>query len=713
MASDSVAFLRGAGPARVLRRRALLRRLPARRRVRAAGPRRRRGGGSRGARALRHQRRHDARRGRAHRVRGAGRDRRSRSGGTSTTTAVAPWPTRSRRCARAPPMSRAASTATASGPATPTSRRSSPTSRLKMGVETIPADRLERLTSVAHHVAELVNLTLDPQRPYVGTAAFAHKAGLHTSALVRRSDAYEHMSPDLVGNGTRVVVSELAGRSTLQLKAAELGLELDSPALGRVLEALKHLEHNGYHFEAADGSLELSMRAAAGVNGRRLGDLFRIESFRVITDWRATDRRRSAERRRPTLVHPWSSPGELTTEATVKAHVGDERVVATAEGNGPVNALDAALRLAIEPHFHQLAQRAPDRLPRARARHRQGDGGRDPGALGHRGRRRQLVDDRRLGEHHRGVLAGARRRGRLRPRAGRRGRRARPKRGRAEPSTRPATSRPCRDPAQVRPDLGTGRGPRRLPARRAGRLGPHRPGESRPTPAAPRPGRSRLSRARTRVMPSSLPTVSRAASPSSRASTPRTCWQAPSPSLCAGRRSSGGHPSAADVELALRLFKYLIDEQATWPPAELFAWRREHFAGAAHDYWRRRSLADGVPEHDLAAQPGDRRRAARVRPGLLERPRRRLSQPSDRAGPKAQRSRRAGPRAGRRTAPQSPRRRAGGQARAERRAQTRPSAPRRTPSAGRRRRRAGGARLRAQHGGPSQSTVRSLASGKL
>ncbi|MGO9581989.1 MAG: citramalate synthase [Acidimicrobiales bacterium] len=224
---------------------------------------------------------------------------------------------------------------------------------LKMGVRTIPADRLERLTSVARHVAEIVNLTLDPQRPYVGTAAFTHKAGLHTSALIRRSDAYEHVSPDVVGNGTRVVVSELAGRSTLQMKAAELGLELDSPALGRVLEALKHLEHNGYHFEAADGSLELLMRAAAGAKGGRLGDLFTIESFRVITDWRAREATGAGDGDAG-LVHPWSSPGELTTEATVKAHVGDERVVATAEGNGPVNALDAALRLAIEPHFQQL-----------------------------------------------------------------------------------------------------------------------------------------------------------------------------------------------------------------------------------------------------------------------------------------------------------------------------------------------------------------------
>jgi 2-isopropylmalate synthase len=233
---------------------------------------------------------------------------------------------------------------------------------LKMGVRTIPADRLERLTPVAHHVAELVNLTLDPQRPYVGVAAFAHKAGLHTSALIRRSDAYEHVEPNLVGNGTRVVVSELAGRSTLQMKAAELGLSLDSPALGRVLEVLKDLEHAGYHFEAADGSLELLMRAAAGVTDSL--HAFRIESYRVITDWRATppraagvdglDGATAGDDSEGRLVHPWASAGELTTEATVKVHVGDQRIVATAEGNGPVNALDAALRMAVEPHFEAL-----------------------------------------------------------------------------------------------------------------------------------------------------------------------------------------------------------------------------------------------------------------------------------------------------------------------------------------------------------------------
>ena len=222
-----------------------------------------------------------------------------------------------------------------------------------MGVETIPAGRLERLTPVAHHIAEIVNITLDPQRPYIGAAAFTHKAGLHTSALARRADAYEHVPPDAVGNGTRVVVSELAGRSTLLMKAAELGLDLDSPALTRVLDTLKHHENAGYHFEVADGSLELMMRAAAGAPLTGLGDLFEIESYRVITDWRA--RQTAGEEETASLVHPWSSPGELTTEATVKVHVGGDRVVATAEGNGPVNALDAALRLAIEPAFEALS----------------------------------------------------------------------------------------------------------------------------------------------------------------------------------------------------------------------------------------------------------------------------------------------------------------------------------------------------------------------
>src|SRR6478736_696081 len=214
-----------------------------------------------------------------------------------------------------------------------------PNLTLKMGYETIPRDRLERLTPVALHVAELVNMPLNPQAAYVGHSAFAHKAGLHTSAIAKRPDAYEHVSPEIVGNGTRFVVSELAGKSTLGLKAKELGLLLDGPQLAEVVETLKRLEHEGYHFEVADGSLELLMRRVAGWEPT----WFRVESFRVITD----DSSGIA-----TLTD--ETGATVTTEATVKVVLDKQRVIATAEGNGPVNALDRALRKALGGQFPAL-----------------------------------------------------------------------------------------------------------------------------------------------------------------------------------------------------------------------------------------------------------------------------------------------------------------------------------------------------------------------
>ncbi|MCA1672369.1 MAG: citramalate synthase, partial [Actinobacteria bacterium] len=161
----------------------------------------------------------------------------------------------------------------------------------------------------------------------VGQSAFTHKAGLHTSAIARRKDLYEHVAPEGVGNASRVTVSELSGRSTVQMKAEELGLDLDAVALVDVLEKLKALEYQGYHFEVADGSLELLMRESGGWRQA----FFRLESFRVITEQR--------------------EDGKFVAEATIKVHIGDERVVATAEGNGPVNALDAALRQALGKRF--------------------------------------------------------------------------------------------------------------------------------------------------------------------------------------------------------------------------------------------------------------------------------------------------------------------------------------------------------------------------
>jgi 2-isopropylmalate synthase len=214
-----------------------------------------------------------------------------------------------------------------------------PNLSLKLNIRTLPPERLERLTPVSHHIAELVNISPNPQQPYVGHSVFAHKGGLHASAVARSADLYEHVPPSTVGNGTRVVVSEMAGRSTLAMKAAELGLELDGEVLGRVLDELKRLEHEGYHFEVADGSLELLLRRATGW----VADYFTVESFRVITNHGArADGSTNA------------SLG-VTTEATVKVHVGGDRIVATAEGNGPVNALDGALRGAIGTRFPVLS----------------------------------------------------------------------------------------------------------------------------------------------------------------------------------------------------------------------------------------------------------------------------------------------------------------------------------------------------------------------
>jgi 2-isopropylmalate synthase len=207
-----------------------------------------------------------------------------------------------------------------------------PNLQVKLGLPCLPEGRLERITAVSKHVAEVLNRPLNPQAPYVGSSAFAHKAGLHVSAIARAKDAYEHIDPDLVGNGTRFVVSEMAGRATIQMKADEIGLPMDGPAVNQVIDDLKRLEHEGYHFEAADASLELLMRRAAGWEQQ----YFRVESMRVITDELPS--------------------GQFTTEATVKAWVGHTRHVHVAEGNGPVNAIDTALRSALATAYPQLGR---------------------------------------------------------------------------------------------------------------------------------------------------------------------------------------------------------------------------------------------------------------------------------------------------------------------------------------------------------------------
>jgi 2-isopropylmalate synthase len=205
--------------------------------------------------------------------------------------------------------------------------------QLKMGFQLLEPERLARLTETAHLVDELLNRAPDPSQPYVGKHAFAHKAGLHAAGIRADSSTFEHVEPGLVGNRRDVLVSELSGRASVIEKASEAGVELDGDGASRTVERVKELEHRGFQFEAADGSLELLMRREAGA----YEPLFRLESWRVIVEKRAD--------------------GRVETEATIKIWAppgpGERRYVSTAEGNGPVNALDNALRAAIgETHPH-------------------------------------------------------------------------------------------------------------------------------------------------------------------------------------------------------------------------------------------------------------------------------------------------------------------------------------------------------------------------
>ena len=240
---------------------------------------------------------------------------------------------------------------------------------LKMGVETVAPEGLGMLTLVSRRVAETVNRAPDPQQPYVGASAFAHKAGLHASALARRSDAYEHIEPGSVGNGTRFVVSEMAGRSSIELKAQELGIDMDGPTIGHLIETLKRLEYEGYHFEVADASLELWMRAATGWEQ----PYFRIESFRV-----EVGRHRSGAPADAGIAGPGRADGGVSgapagagasgprrtddyamhrqCEATIKLWVGSQRRITVGEGNGPVNALHNALLSAVGDYYPEIAR---------------------------------------------------------------------------------------------------------------------------------------------------------------------------------------------------------------------------------------------------------------------------------------------------------------------------------------------------------------------
>jgi len=203
--------------------------------------------------------------------------------------------------------------------------------QLKLGYDCVEPRRLARLTETAHLVDELCNVAPNPNQPYVGANAFAHKGGMHVAGVNRDARTFEHVDPDEVGADRRLLISELSGKGTVEARAAKTGVELDAAAAARVVERVKELEHRGYHLEAADGSFDLLIRKEAG----DFEPLFTLESWRVIVEK--------------------SRLGGVETEATIKIWVAGERYVRTAEGNGPVNALDNALRGAIAERHPHLA----------------------------------------------------------------------------------------------------------------------------------------------------------------------------------------------------------------------------------------------------------------------------------------------------------------------------------------------------------------------
>lgn len=205
--------------------------------------------------------------------------------------------------------------------------------QLKMGYHCLPERRLKDLTELSRYVAEISNIRQPMNRPFVGTSAFAHKGGIHVNAVMKDPATYEHINPAMVGNQRKILISELSGRSSLVLKAEQLALDLskETPQAKRLLKQLQDLEHRGYHFEAAEGSMELLLKRQL----KRFKPFFVLEGFRVIIE----------------------KQGEkLVSEATVKLRVNGVLEQTVAEGDGPVNALDHAIRKALRQFYPKLAQ---------------------------------------------------------------------------------------------------------------------------------------------------------------------------------------------------------------------------------------------------------------------------------------------------------------------------------------------------------------------
>uniref|UniRef100_A0A831U1P0 Citramalate synthase n=1 Tax=Geobacter metallireducens TaxID=28232 RepID=A0A831U1P0_GEOME len=210
-----------------------------------------------------------------------------------------------------------------------------PALRIKMKHECISDEQLRKLRELSRFVYELANLSPNKHQPYVGNSAFAHKGGVHVSAIQRHPETYEHMRPELVGNMTRVLISDLSGRSNILAKAEEFNINMDSkdPVTLEILDNIKEMENRGYQFEGAEASFELLMKRALGSHRK----FFSVIGFRVIDEKRHEDQK------------PFS-------EATIMVKVGGKVEHTAAEGNGPVNALDNALRKALEKFYPKLKE---------------------------------------------------------------------------------------------------------------------------------------------------------------------------------------------------------------------------------------------------------------------------------------------------------------------------------------------------------------------
>jgi 2-isopropylmalate synthase len=208
-----------------------------------------------------------------------------------------------------------------------------PNLQLKMGYSCVPADNIRHLSTLSKFVSELGNLTPDNKQPYVGKSAFAHKGGIHVSAVMKNAATYEHIKPEEVGNKRRVLVSDLSGKSNVCYKSDELGFEFDktSAESTKIVKKLKELENAGYQFEAAEASFELLVKQLT----EQAPDFFSLEGFRVIMERNGN--------------------GESRSEATIKVRVNDQIELSAAEGTGPVHALDAAIRRALREFYPEIS----------------------------------------------------------------------------------------------------------------------------------------------------------------------------------------------------------------------------------------------------------------------------------------------------------------------------------------------------------------------